>query len=72
MPPRRATLEAIVLVAALIGDAAVLYFGEEPTVRLSLGLLLLATIVWASSRLGVVDLVTQTPAERVHKRRCSR
>lgn len=42
---------------------------DDPWLRLSLGLLLLALIVWASARLGVVDLVMQSPAERVHKRR---
>jgi hypothetical protein len=67
--PRRPTLEAIILIAALLADAAVLYFGAEPAARLSLGLLLLAPIVWASARLGVVELVTQTPSDRVHKRR---
>ncbi len=52
-----------------MADAAVLYFAEEPAARLSLGLLLLAPIVWSSARLGVVELVTQSPADKVHKRR---
>ncbi len=69
MASRRATLEALILVAALIANGAVLYFGTDPAARLSLGLLLLALVVWAASKLGVVDLVTQLPAERVHKRR---
>ncbi|NIQ97626.1 MAG: hypothetical protein GWN87_28225 [Desulfuromonadales bacterium] len=67
--PRRPTLEVVVLVASLLADAAVLYFAEEPAARLSLGLLLLAPIVWSSARLGVVELVTQSPADKVHKRR---
>jgi hypothetical protein len=29
-------------------------------------------IVWASARVGVVELVTQSPAERVQKRRFTR
>lgn len=67
--PRRPTLEVVVLVFSLLADAAVLYFAEEPAARLSLGLLLLAPIVWSSARLGVVELVTQSPADKVHKRR---
>ncbi|NIN72374.1 MAG: hypothetical protein GTO46_10755 [Gemmatimonadetes bacterium] len=67
--PRRPTLEVVVLVTSLLADAAVLYFAEEPAARLSLGLLLLAPIVWSSARLGVVELVTQSPADKVHKRR---
>jgi signal transduction histidine kinase len=67
--PRRPTLEVVILVAALIADAAVLYFGSDAAARLSLGLLLLAPIVWASARLGVVELIMQSPAERVQKRR---
>jgi hypothetical protein len=67
--PRRPTLEVVVLVASLLADAAVLYFAEEPAARLSLGLLLLAPIVWSSARLGVVELVTQSPTDKVHKRR---
>jgi hypothetical protein len=67
--PRRPTLEVVVLVASLLADAAILYFAREPAARLSLGLLLLAPIVWSSARLGVVELVTQSPADKVHKRR---
>ena len=67
--PRRPTLEVVVLVASLLADAAVLYFAEEPAARLSLGLLLLAPTVWSSARLGVVELVTQSPTDKVHKRR---
>jgi hypothetical protein len=65
----RATLVAIILIVAVIGNLAVLYFVEEPMARLSLGFLLLAIIVWSSSRLGLVEMVTQSPAERVRKRR---
>lgn len=67
--PRRPTLEAAILFIALAAVVAVLLAVEEPMARLALGLLLLAPIVWASARLGVVELVTQSPAERVHKRR---
>lgn len=67
--PRRPTLEVVVLVASLLADAAILFFAKEPAARLSLGLLLLAPIVWSSARLGVVELVTQSPSDKVHKRR---
>jgi hypothetical protein len=67
--PRRPNLEVIVLIAALLANAAVLWFGDEPSLRLSLGLLLLAPIIWASARLGVVELVSQAPSDKVHKRR---
>lgn len=67
--PRRPTLEVVVLIASLLADMAVLFFAEEPAARLSLGLLLLAPIVWSSARLGVVELVTQSPSDKVHKRR---
>lgn len=67
--PRRPTLEGFILLIALAAVVAVLLAVEEPVARLALGLLLLAPIVWASARLGVVELVTQSPAERVHKRR---
>jgi hypothetical protein len=66
---RRPTLEVVVLIASLLADMAVLFFTEEPAARLSLGLLLLAPIVWSSARLGVVELVTQSPSDKVHKRR---
>ncbi len=69
MAGTRATLEAIILVAALIGDAVVLYFGDDPATRLALGLVLLIPIVWSSARLGVVDLVTESREDRVHRRR---
>lgn len=67
--PRRPTLEVVVLVAALLAEIAVLWFVREPAVRLSLGILLLAPIVWSSSRVGVVELVTQAPSNKVHQRR---
>ena len=67
--PTRASLELIALLAALIGDAYVLVFVDDPWRRLLLGLLLLAVIVWSSARIGVLDLITGAPAEPVYKRR---
>ncbi|UCF20076.1 MAG: hypothetical protein JSU87_01305 [Gemmatimonadota bacterium] len=70
--PRRPTLELIVLIAALLADVVVLLYVRDSGARVSLGLLLVALIVWASARVGVVELVTQSPAERVQKRRFTR
>ncbi len=68
----RPYLESVVLITALIADIFVLYFLEDPAARLSLGLLLLAPIVWASARVGVVELLTETQPDQVHKRRFTR
>ncbi len=65
----RPALELVVLVVALVGQAVVLYYVDTPLTRLSFGLFLLAPIVWASSRLGILELITHTRAERVYKRR---
>ncbi|MEE9134215.1 MAG: hypothetical protein V3U13_11710 [Gemmatimonadota bacterium] len=67
--PSRTTLESIALVAAVLGEAAVLYFASDPLLRLVLGLLLLAVIVWSSSRLGFIGFLSQSPTEQIHKRR---
>lgn len=72
MPSPRPYLESVVLIVALVADVLVLLFLEDPTARLSLGLLLLAPIVWASARVGVVELLTQTQPDQVHKRRFTR
>lgn len=67
--PSRATIELSVLIAAILADGAVMLYVESPMARLVLGLLLLAIIVWSSARVGVMDLVTRTPVERIHRRR---
>jgi len=67
--PIRTTLERIALLAALTGEALVLYFAADPLLRLIVGLLLLALIVWASARIGVVDILGQLPPDTIHKRR---
>lgn len=54
----------IVLVAAILGESATLYFGNDPTVRLGLGLLLLAVIIWLSGRLGVVEFILRSVSGR--------
>jgi len=67
--PNQPSLELIALLAALVGDALVLLFVDDPWVRLLLGLLLLAVIVWSSARIGVLDIITRAPVEPVYKRR---
>jgi len=67
--PSRTTLELILLLAAIAGEAFVLYFAADPLLRLIVGLLLLAVIVWASARIGLVDILSQSPPETIHKRR---
>lgn len=70
--PLRPALDILVLIAALVGEGAVLYFIENAATRLGFGLLLLAPIVWTSSRIGLLELVTHSAAERVYKRRFMR
>ncbi len=54
----------IVLVIAILGESATLYFGTDPTVRLGVGLLLLALIIWLSGRLGVVEFILRSLSGR--------
>ena len=54
----------IVLVAAILGESATLYFGTDPIVRLGVGLLLLALIIWLSGRLGVVEFILRSLSGR--------
>ncbi len=67
--PLRPALDILVLVAALVAEGVVLYFVDSPATRLGLGLALLAPIVWTSSRIGLLELITHTATERVYKRR---
>jgi hypothetical protein len=69
---RRTTLEVILLIAFIVAEGAVLYYLEDPAARLSIGILLLAPMIWLSSRLGLADLASQSPSARIHKRRFTR
>lgn len=69
MPSPRPIADGFILIAAVIADAAVLYFLSDSMMRLSLGLVLLGLIVWAAGRLGVVELLSRLPSDRVHERR---
>ncbi len=50
--------------AAILGEAATLYFGTDPPVRLGVGLLLLAVIIWFAGRLGVVEFLLRSLSGR--------
>ena len=72
----QAIILIIILILATGADAAVLYFETDRVLRLSLGLFVLAPILWAGSRLGVVEhaigLVSRTFARRRFNRLRSR
>ncbi len=69
MQSSRPIVDGFILSAAVIANAAVLYFLSDSILRLSLGLLLLGLIVCASARLGVVELLSRLPGDKVYKRR---
>jgi hypothetical protein len=73
MPTARHTTQMLLLATslgvALIGIAAVLYYGESPATRLGMGLLLLAVIMWVSARLGVVSRIAQSLSKGYKRRR---
>ena len=50
--------------ADILVEAATLYFGTDPPVRLGVGLLLLAVIIWFAGRLGVVEFLLRSLSGR--------
>ena len=69
-------VEAIGLGASLLAlsgaEGAVIYFMANPLLRLVLGILLLAPIIFAGSRLGVVDHFLSVVSPTIHPRRHTR
>jgi hypothetical protein len=65
----RALLDSILLVAAVVGESAALYFVDDPSWRLALGLLALAVVVWSAARVGVTDFLSRSPVDHVYQRR---
>jgi hypothetical protein len=59
----------LLLFAATLAEGVVLYTGTDPWERLGLGVLLIAPIVWASARLGVVERLTRAWGNRRYQRR---
>ena len=49
---------AVILAAALGSMGVLLYYGEDPSVRLGVGLLLIGVIMWTSAHLGIVEWVS--------------
>lgn len=68
----RASLEFLLLIAALVAEALVLYLIAEPETRLIVGLLLLAVVVWSAARLGVLEVFPREAARKIEQRRFSR
>ena len=58
-----------VLLGAVAAEAYVLYALPDPAVRIGLGLLPIVPIMWASSRLGIVDRFARALDERRRARR---
>ena len=56
----QAVILAMILAVAVVSDAAVIYFGDDRAMRAGLGLLMVAPIVWAAARLGVVERITES------------
>jgi len=59
----------VVLFVSLAAEIFVLYVLTEPGVRVGLGVLPLIPIMWASSRLGIVDRFSRALYERKRTRR---
>ncbi len=50
----------LILFVVVLAESAAIYFGSDPAMRLGVGLLLLAGIVWLSARLGVVESIARS------------
>ena len=57
MSPWSRVFYLAVLISAVISDAAALYFPSDPNQRLLLGLLLLPMVLWAGTRLEVMEIL---------------
>ncbi len=60
---------AAILMASVATNGLILFFGDGPIQRFSLGMLLLGPIVWTSARLGVVERLRRRWADREYRRR---
>ena len=67
-----ASLLALFVLTASAAEAIVLYWVEDRSLRLSLGLLLLALIYWASTRLALVERTRDLLTPPLHPRRFHR
>ena len=64
-------LTAFLLLIAVAVHVAVTFFLSDPWTRLSLGFLLLAPILWASSQLGMAEILPHIPTARFRPRHFS-
>jgi hypothetical protein len=69
MSPALRAFYLVVLISAVVFDAAVLYFLTDSAQRMALGLLLLPLILWAGTRLEVMQLLADRPRWGPHGRR---
>lgn len=59
---------AVILVAAIIAQAAVSLYVHTPSIRLSLGLGLLVVTVWTSAELGIIERLTRRTSHPLERR----
>ena len=57
------------MISAVVFDAVVLYFQSDSTLRMFLGLLVLPIILWAGTRLEVLEILAKQPRWAAHGRR---
>ena len=69
MSPALRAFYLVVVISAVVFDAVVLYFQSESTLRLFLGLLVLPIILWAGTRLEVLEILAKQPRWASHGRR---
>ena len=63
------TLWRVVLIVGIVAEGYTLYAISSPSLRLSLGILLLTPIVWAAARIELVDYIeTQVTVEQPLRR----
>ncbi len=65
----RLTPEVFLLFAGCLGEVLVLLLVEDTRVRVLLGLLLLALVVWSSARLGPITRATESLRDVIPTRR---
>jgi Mg2+/Co2+ transporter CorB len=61
-------LYIVVLVTAFLLAAVVIYVFTDPLARVTVGLLFLLPILWATDALGIADTISDLPATRIRHR----
>ncbi len=65
---RSKLLYSVVLIAAFVMDAVVIFVFTDPTLRVVLGMLFLLPIIWAADALGIADMISDLPRTQVRHR----